>query len=521
MGKALEWLGRDGCRSVFGELVAVDANKSNASRQWACCPFHSERTPSFSYRPDEDKFHCFGCKQSGDLIDLFEHLNGYAEGDGFMAFRERFAPDGRLDPRRESKPARPSGPPPWAPRPVQEVPASWCVKAESFVAHSQERLAANAETLEWLAGRGISAETAKACRLGWNDKDKYPPRSMWGLPKECNQAGRERKIWLPEGLVIPWARHGEIVKIKIRRPHPEDGPASMREVKYYGVRGNAGCFSVYGRPKPGMPVVAVVVESELDAVLLWQELRHLGVVILAAPAGSKPDRVETDLLLGADLVLLSLDVAKFELAEGDKEEKAGPMASAWFLEHFPNAVRRPVPPSMGKDHGEAVAAGLSMRDWFEAALPSHVRREIFRDRAVSVRESVRPPESSEDAGLSAASDDSSAAEAPLSRPNASNPVRRRRAGTSRMDGPNHLTAYKAGRSWILSHMDALLALGWTRRALFAAGRFRYPVGSWGLAWFRAWTDPKLSRVEIAEDGAVKWWMKEGDREVVQESRPKK
>lgn len=511
VGKALEWLGEAGCRSVFAELLAVDSRKSNATRLWACCPFHQERTPSFSYRPDKDKFHCFGCRQSGDLIDLFEHLNGYSEGDGFMDFRARFAPSGQLDPRRESKPARPSGPPPWAPGPVKEVPGSWTDRAESFVTHSQERLAANAEALEWLAGRGITAETARLCRLGWNDKDKYPPRSHWGLPKEFNQKGRELKIWLPEGLVIPWARNGRIVKIKIRRPHPENGPASMAEVKYYGVRGNAGCFSIYGRPKPGFPVVVVVVESELDGVLLWQELRHFGVVIMASPAGSKPDVAETELLHNADLVLIALDVARAELSEGEKEEKAGPMASAWFLEHFPNAIRRPVPPSMGKDHGEAVAAGLSMRDWFEAALPNHMLRRIMRPEApVPVPQPVEAPASE--------SEPAPAMEEPI-RPEPKRCGYRSRLGRARHDGPQHIAVYKSGRDWILDRLDDLLSRGWTRRTLFAAGKFRYPVGNWGLAWCTNWHNPSVASVGIRQDGTVEWVIREGGRDVIQTSRP--
>lgn len=35
---------------------------------WACCPFHHEKTPSFSINAEEGFFHCFGCKESGDVI---------------------------------------------------------------------------------------------------------------------------------------------------------------------------------------------------------------------------------------------------------------------------------------------------------------------------------------------------------------------------------------------------------------------------------------------------------------------
>ena len=40
----------------------------------ACCPFHDDRTPSMKLYPDH--FHCFGCGQAGDVIDLTAQLTG-------------------------------------------------------------------------------------------------------------------------------------------------------------------------------------------------------------------------------------------------------------------------------------------------------------------------------------------------------------------------------------------------------------------------------------------------------------
>ena len=44
---------------------------------WACCPFHEEKTPSFSVSPDKGLFYCFGCKTGGNVfkfISLMEHV---------------------------------------------------------------------------------------------------------------------------------------------------------------------------------------------------------------------------------------------------------------------------------------------------------------------------------------------------------------------------------------------------------------------------------------------------------------
>ncbi len=41
---------------------------------WGCCPFHNEKTPSFSVNAEEGFFHCFGCKESGDVISFVQKI---------------------------------------------------------------------------------------------------------------------------------------------------------------------------------------------------------------------------------------------------------------------------------------------------------------------------------------------------------------------------------------------------------------------------------------------------------------
>ena len=47
-------------------------------RYWGLCPFHEEKTPSFSVLPEKGFFHCFGCNKSGSIFDFvmeMEHLS--------------------------------------------------------------------------------------------------------------------------------------------------------------------------------------------------------------------------------------------------------------------------------------------------------------------------------------------------------------------------------------------------------------------------------------------------------------
>lgn len=50
--------------------------KRSGNNYFACCPFHKEKSPSFSINAKEQYFHCFGCGESGDVITYVMKYNG-------------------------------------------------------------------------------------------------------------------------------------------------------------------------------------------------------------------------------------------------------------------------------------------------------------------------------------------------------------------------------------------------------------------------------------------------------------
>ena len=50
---------------IVSEYVPL---KKRGSSYWGCCPFHGEKTPSFSVSPDKNFFYCFGCHAGGDIF---------------------------------------------------------------------------------------------------------------------------------------------------------------------------------------------------------------------------------------------------------------------------------------------------------------------------------------------------------------------------------------------------------------------------------------------------------------------
>ena len=142
--------------SVIGEMVRL--RKSGPNRYVGVCPFHTEKTPSFSVHAAKQFYYCFGCQAKGDVIkfvmeiegiSFYEALKGLAERHGIpMPKRSQYADeDSRLrealfqmhELAQENFRANLSGPPGEAAR-------------------------------EYLARRGMKAETADQFGLGYSER---------------------------------------------------------------------------------------------------------------------------------------------------------------------------------------------------------------------------------------------------------------------------------------------------------------------------------------------------------------
>lgn len=396
MGKCLEWFGPEGCRALAESiLVGVRPHRHLLD---AHCPFHVESTPggAFFYDPAKDIGKCYSCGEFGDLIAVWCALNGFEQdsAEGFREFRERYAPetDGKPAVRPRIPQEAHSG---WKAEAPDAPASSWQERAGQWVEKCAERLQQEAWLLKLLTEWGITSATAKACRLGYNDRDKYPPRRGWGLPVEKDpRSGKVReKFWLPgPSLLLPAYRGGKLIKIKARRFAPEDGPQWAASRKYWEIAGSSrNAFHIYGSPKAR---AVVLVETERDAALLWQEGRPWNVTAMGTGGTAKtPDRYAEEILRQADVVLVAYD-----------SDAAG--AKAWFgfwRKEFPNAIRVLTPSRCGKDIGDSVLpAGLGeasgeweldrfcdrafaaffvpVAEWLAACIPVHVMRAIERDQ---------------------------------------------------------------------------------------------------------------------------------------------
>ena len=236
----------------------------------------------------------------------------------------------------------------WAPDPERLPSAGWKERAAAFV-HACAAGVESGDGLAYLQSRGLTVETARNLGIGWNPADRYDRRIEWGLDDEVNpETGRSRKVWLPRGLVLPIRRKAGVTALLIRRADwkPKDDLP-----KYWQVKGSGnGCYVI---GKPGLPVV--LVESILDAVLVWHEARNVAAAVALTGATKKPDAGSAAFLRAAPLILWSLDF-----------DEAGTKAWAWWREIFPGVMAWPC--AVGKDPGDMLKAGVPIRLWVEAGI---------------------------------------------------------------------------------------------------------------------------------------------------------
>src|SRR6185437_16519035 len=71
---------------VVGEHVVLRKSGANYT---GLCPFHQERSPSFSVSENKGLYHCYGCKKGGDLINFVMEIHGLSFPEAVEELAER------------------------------------------------------------------------------------------------------------------------------------------------------------------------------------------------------------------------------------------------------------------------------------------------------------------------------------------------------------------------------------------------------------------------------------------------
>ena len=160
--------------------------KKNGSRYWGLCPFHHEKTPSFSVNGEQNLYYCFGCKAGGNVVQFveeMEHLT-YREAVEYLAKQIHMPiPETQEDPdyeRRRSQRERLLG--------ANKAAARWY--------HAQLWLPENQRILDYLHKRGLDDGTIRKFGLG------AAPEEWDALTRALEQQGYTQEELRLAGLTV-------------------------------------------------------------------------------------------------------------------------------------------------------------------------------------------------------------------------------------------------------------------------------------------------------------------------------
>jgi len=141
------------------EVVSAHTDlRRQGVRYTGLCPFHDERTPSFSVEPQEKLYHCFGCGVGGDVIKFVEEKEGvgFTEAVELLADRygvelEREQEDPQAERRRERR------------RRLEQLLDRSASYYANYLWESEEA----GKARDYLAGRGLGEEVLRAFGVGY------------------------------------------------------------------------------------------------------------------------------------------------------------------------------------------------------------------------------------------------------------------------------------------------------------------------------------------------------------------
>ena len=143
--------------SVIGEYVTL---KKKGTRYFGLCPFHNEKTPSFSVDPASQMYYCFGCSKGGTVFTFLMEYENMTYPEAIKALAERAGivlPEQTYSQKEKEARDRKSR--------MLEMN-----REAAVYYYNNLRTAKGAQALEYLKNRGLSMETIRHFGLGYAGK---------------------------------------------------------------------------------------------------------------------------------------------------------------------------------------------------------------------------------------------------------------------------------------------------------------------------------------------------------------
>lgn len=200
-------------RLTLSDVIGQRTTVTRAGREFkACCPFHKEKTPSFTINDDKQFYHCFGCGAHGDVLNFVMQNDNLS----FMETVELLANQAGLQMPKLS--------PDEAQKAKSQKDLYSLMKEATDWFENQLFDARNRDMLDYVLKRGITEETIRAFHIGFAPNDHqalrahlkaqgYNDKQMIdvGLVKQ-GKAGKDPYVFFRERIMVPVLdRRGRVI----------------------------------------------------------------------------------------------------------------------------------------------------------------------------------------------------------------------------------------------------------------------------------------------------------------------
>jgi DNA primase len=170
--------------AVVSDYVQLE---KRGGRFWACCPFHQEKTGSFTVNPEMKTYYCFGCHKGGTVISFIMEMDKLSFPEAIEALAKRFSVEltyenaGNQNADDEKK------------REKDELLELYHRMSGTFQYYLMEKPEART-AMQYIIARGINREMIKRFRLG------YSPAGRYWLHNFLSKKGYSRVFLASSGL---------------------------------------------------------------------------------------------------------------------------------------------------------------------------------------------------------------------------------------------------------------------------------------------------------------------------------
>ena len=183
-----ELTARNPIEEVVGQYVSL---KRSGANLFGLCPFHGEKTASFSVAPDKGIYYCFGCHKGGSVINFQMEVEGLSYPDAVRALAKRVGMEVPEDEQYQSR--------------YRQQERLWALHKEAArFFHSQLYAPVGKEALEYALGRGMSRSILTSFGVG------YAPDSWDSLVKAMRAKGYTDQELRDSGLVTVSKKNGNL-----------------------------------------------------------------------------------------------------------------------------------------------------------------------------------------------------------------------------------------------------------------------------------------------------------------------